>query len=89
MALWALDNNISKIIIQKIDVSRTIQLKCLIAGFILISLVFLLGIPINITISQIPSILFLGIIGSGSSLLLFMYAIRIIGTVRTVLYFLT
>lgn len=85
MAFWALDNNLSKIIIQKIDVSRTVQLKCLIAGIVLISLVFLLGIPIHITISQIPNILFLGIAGSGASLLLFMYAIRAIGTVRTVL----
>ena len=85
MAFWALDNNVSKIIIQKIDVSRTVQLKCLIAGVVLISLVFLLGIPINIKISQIPNILFLGIAGSGVSLLLFMYAIQTIGTVRTVL----
>jgi drug/metabolite transporter (DMT)-like permease len=85
MAFWALDNNLTRIVIKKINIPRAVQLKCLIAGVFLILLVLALGIPITITTSQIPSILFLGIAGSGASLILFMYSLKAIGTVRTVL----
>jgi drug/metabolite transporter (DMT)-like permease len=43
--LWGLDNNIGKIITQQIDVSRLIQLKALIGGFILLLLILIFGVP--------------------------------------------
>ena len=59
---WGLDNNISKIISHRIDVTKIIQLKSFIGGIILLALVFLLGIPVSISMPQIPYILLLGIV---------------------------
>jgi len=63
MALWAIDNNISKIITKSVNVARIVQLKSLISGVILIGLVFLLGISIDIDQEKIPNIVLLGTIG--------------------------
>ena len=68
--LWGLDNNIGKIITQQIDVSRLIQLKALIGGFILLLSIIVFGVPFSIQPTQIISIILLGVFGFAISLYL-------------------
>jgi len=89
MALWAIDNNISKIITKSVNVARIVQLKSLISGVILIGLVFLLGISIDIDQEKIPNIILLGTIGFALPMFFFYNAIKRIGAVRTILIFST
>lgn len=89
MALWAMDNNLSKIITQRVDVSRVVQLKTLIGGAVLLLIVISLRIPINISLSEIPNILLVGIVGFGLSLYFFLHGLKRVGTVRTMLIYST
>lgn len=87
MALWALDNNLSKIISTKMDTARLVQLKSAIGGLILLATVFLLGIPFDIKTSQIPQVILLSAIGFGGSLYFFLQSLKRIGTIRTIMIF--
>ncbi|MDE1726483.1 MAG: DMT family transporter [Thaumarchaeota archaeon] len=89
MALWALDNNISKIVAHRVDVSRLVQLKGLIGGGILFIFAMASKIPIGITSIEIPNLLLVGMIGFGISLYLFLHSLKRIGTVRTMLIYST
>ena len=86
---WALDNNLSKILSQKINLARIIQLKSAIGGGILLVLVLIFEIPIRISIEQIPTVLFLGGAGFGLSIYLFLQGLKRIGTIRTIMLFST
>lgn len=86
---WALDNNLSKILSNRLDAARIVQLKSAIGGSILLILVFLFQIPINLKLEHIPNILFLGGAGFGISIFLFMYGLKRIGTIKTVMIFST
>lgn len=86
---WAIDNNLSKILSTKLDVARIVQIKSLIGGSVLLSLVFVLQIPINVEVEQVPNILFLGTAGFGASVFLFLHSLKRIGTVKTVMIFST
>lgn len=87
MVLWALDNNLSRIIATRIDTARLVQLKSVIGGLILLSTVFLLGIPLDIKTSQIPQVILLSAIGFGGSLYFFLQSLKRIGTIRTIMIF--
>ncbi|MFZ1077023.1 MAG: DMT family transporter [Nitrosotalea sp.] len=89
MSLWALDNNISKIAAQRVDISRLVQLKGLIGGSILFVFALAIKIPVNITLMEIPNILLVGMVGFGISLYLFLHSLRRIGTVKTMLIYST
>lgn len=89
MVLWALDNNLSRIIATRIDTARLVQLKSAIGGAILLSTVFLLGIPFDIRTSQIPQVILLSAIGFGGSLYFFLQSLKRIGTIRTIMIFST
>ena len=65
---WGLDNNISRILSHRIDITRIIQLKSFIGGIILLALTVSLGIPLSINMIEIPYILLLGIVGFAASL---------------------
>ena len=80
--LWGLDNNIGKIITRQINVSRLIQLKALIGGFILLLLIIVFGVPFNIQPTQIISIIILGVFGFAISLYLYLHSIKRIGVVK-------
>ena len=82
---WGLDNNISRILSHRIDITRIIQLKSFIGGFIILVLGLLLGIPININLTEIPYILLLGILGFGVSLYFLLQGLSKIGTTNTML----
>ncbi|MDE1832233.1 MAG: DMT family transporter [Thaumarchaeota archaeon] len=89
MALWALDNNLSRIISTKMDTARLVQLKSVIGGLILLGAVFLLGIPLDMNTSQVPYVILLSAIGFGGSLYFFLQSLKRIGTIRTIVIFST
>ena len=89
MAFWGLDNNVSKIASQRIDAARLVQLKSAIGGSCLLVIVLLVRVPINITVSEVPNIILLGVAGFGGSLYFFMNSLKRIGTVRTILIYST
>jgi drug/metabolite transporter (DMT)-like permease len=89
MAFWALDNNLSKIITHRINISKIVQLKGAIGGSIILIFAFITGSSINISIVQIPNLLLVGMVGFGVSLYLFLHSLRRIGTVKTVLIYST
>src|SRR5215204_4438260 len=91
---WAVDNNISKILTQRVNVARIVQLKSAIGGTILLLITVLFVpqfIPIvkDINLSQIPNIVALGVGGFAASIFFFLYGLRIIGTVKTIIIFST
>ena len=90
MVFWGLDNNISKIASQRIDdAARLIQLRSTIGGSCLFAIVLLFGIPINITLAEIPKIVLLGVAGFGISYFFFLNSLKRIGTVRTMVIYST
>ncbi|MGI0093015.1 MAG: DMT family transporter, partial [Nitrosotalea sp.] len=89
MALWALDNNLSRIISIKMDTARLVQLKSVIGGLILLGTVLLLGVPFDISPSEIPYVILLSAIGFGGSLYFFLQSLKRIGTIRTIVIFST
>lgn len=82
---WGLDNNISRMLSHKIEITKIIQLKSFIGGIILLALSILLGISLTINLIEMPYILFLGIVGFAASLYFFLQGLRKIGTVNTML----
>ena len=89
MVFWGLDNNISKIASQRIDVARLIQLKSAIGSSCLFMIALLFGIPINITLADVPNIVVLGVVGFGISVFFFLNSLKRIGTVRTMVIYST
>ncbi|MGI0046185.1 MAG: DMT family transporter [Nitrosotalea sp.] len=89
MALWALDNNLSKIAAQRVDISRLVQLKGLIGGGLIFIFALAIKIPIGITSTEIPNLLLVGTVGFGVSLYLFLNSLKRIGTVKTMLIYST
>lgn len=88
MLFWGIDNNLSRILAQKINVAKIAQIKSAMGGAILLVIaVFGFGVPLNVQALQIPSILVLGIVGFAASLYFFMQGLKRINTVRTVLIF--
>jgi drug/metabolite transporter (DMT)-like permease len=88
MLFWAIDNNLSRILAQKVSVAKIAQVKSAIGGSVLFGIaVFGFGVSINIQISQIVPILALGAIGFAASLYFFLQSLKRINTVRTVLIF--
>ena len=88
MLFWGIDNNLSRILAQKVSVAKIAQIKSGLGGAVLLLItVFGLGIPINVQLSNIPPILVLGVIGFAGSLYFFMQSLKRINTVRTSLIF--
>lgn len=85
--LWALDNNLSRIISIKMDTARLVQLKSAIGGSILLGVIFVLQIPLVIDTTQIPYIILLSVLGFGGSLYFFLQSLKRIGTIRTIMIF--
>ncbi len=88
MGFWAVDNNLSRILAQRIKIARIVQIKSAIGGTLLFSIaVFGFKVPIDIASSQILPILLLGTIGFATSLYFFLEALKRISTVKTILIF--
>src|SRR5919112_1257070 len=88
--LWAVDNNISKVITQHVDIIKLIQLKSLIGGSMLFAFATLiLNVPLVVNQSQIPYIILLGVVRFALSLYFFLYSLKMLGTIRTIIIFST
>ncbi len=86
-ALWALDNNLSRIISARINSARLVQIKYAIGGMIMLGITFSMREPFQISPSQIPYIILLGMLGIGGSLYFFLQSLKRIGTIRTIVIF--
>jgi drug/metabolite transporter (DMT)-like permease len=84
---WAIDNNITRKV-SGTDALFIAGVKGLIAGFVNCALALLLGLSLPTTFVMI-SIMTLGLLGYGLSLVLFVLALRGLGTARTGAYFST
>jgi drug/metabolite transporter (DMT)-like permease len=86
--LWAANNNISKVITQRVDIIKIIQLKSVVGGSILLAFsILILNVPLLINLSQIPYIILLGIFGFAVSLYFFLYSLKMLGTIMTIIIF--
>ena len=89
-AFWALDNNISKVILQQeTPIIKLIQLKSLFGGVISLFIAFLFGISFSVNSYQIPNLLLLSLGGFAGSLFLFLRGMKEIGAIKSVMIFST
>ena len=86
---WAVDNSLSKKLSLENDAIKVASLKSLIGGSIVILSIIFLQIPFNVTLLQIPYLLFVGLFSIGLSLVLFLSSLRMIGSMKTVVIFST
>ena len=88
MLFWGIDNNLSRILAERVNVAKIAQIKSVMGGTMMLAIaIFGFGIPINVQSSQIVPILLLGIVGFAASLYFFMQSLKRIGTIRTALIF--
>jgi drug/metabolite transporter (DMT)-like permease len=80
---WGIDNNLSRFLSKKRDIILITGLKCLIGGLALLAIAFAIGVPFSIPLISIPYLLSVGAFSIGFSTLLFYFALRKIGSMRT------
>jgi len=80
---WAIDNNLSKLLSVKKDLLLVTSLKGLFGGSALLTLASLIGVPFYIPLQSLPYVLTVGAFSIGFSLVLFLFALREIGAMRT------
>jgi drug/metabolite transporter (DMT)-like permease len=86
---WGIDNNLSKFLSKKRDIVMVTGLKCFTGGAVLLALSLLLGVSFNIPLVSIPYIFSVGAFSIAFSILLFLFALREIGSMRTGVVFST
>ena len=74
---------------HKLDIAKIVQLKSLIGGLLLMAIVVASSIKININLTYIPNIIFLGAVGFAASIFFFFLGLKRIGTIKTILIFST
>lgn len=80
---WGLDNNFCKFLSKKTEIIYITGLKCLIGGSILLVMPLFLGVSYDIPLVSLPYILTVGALSVALSILLFLFALREIGSMRT------
>ena len=80
---WGIDNNLSKFLSKKRDIVLITGLKCFIGSLALFAVAFILGIDFNIPLVSIPYLFSVGAFSIAFSILLFLFAVRKIGSMRT------
>lgn len=80
---WGIDNNLSKFLSKKRDIIMITGLKCFIGGSVLLIMSLILEIRFNVPLVSIPYILSVGAFSIAFSILLFLFALREIGSMRT------
>jgi drug/metabolite transporter (DMT)-like permease len=86
---WGVDNNLSKFVSGKRDLILVTALKCLLGGGILLILATSLEISFQIPMVSLPYLFSVGAFGIGFSVLLFLFALREIGSMKTGVIFST
>ncbi len=84
-----MDNNLSKFLSKKRDIVMVTGLNCFIGGAVLYVVSLLLEVSFNIPQVSIPYILSVGAFSIAFSILLFLFALREIGSMRTGVVFST
>jgi len=80
---WGIDNNLSKLLSKKRDLPHLVALKCLIGGSIVLLSALLLGVSFRIPVLSLPYLFSVGAFSIGFSIVLFMFALREIGSMKT------
>jgi len=80
---WGIDNNLSKLLSKKRDLLHVVALKCLSGGVILLFLALILGVDFKIPMLSIPYLFSVGALSIGFSIVLFVFALREIGSIKT------
>jgi len=84
---WGIDNNLSKFLSKKRDIVKVTGIKCTIGGAALLLTSLLLGVNLSIPLVSIPYILSAGAFSIAFSILLFLFSLREIGSMRTGIVF--
>jgi drug/metabolite transporter (DMT)-like permease len=80
---WGVDNNLSRLLSKQRDLPHVGGLKCLGGGAILLFAAFLLGVDFNIPMNALPYMFTVGAFSIGFSIVLFVFALREIGSMKT------
>jgi drug/metabolite transporter (DMT)-like permease len=80
---WGIDNNLSRFLSKKRDIILITGLKCFIGGLALLAIAFVFGVPFSIPLISIPYLFSVGAFSIAFSILLFLFALRKIGSMRT------
>lgn len=86
---WGIDNNLSKFLSNKRDIVMVTGLKCFIGGGVLLVVSLLLGVNFDVPLISILYLLSVGAFSIAFSILLFLFALREIGSMRTGVIFST
>ena len=80
---WGIDNNLSRFLSKKRDIILITGLKCFIGGLALLTIAFVIGVPFSIPLISMPYLLSVGAFSIAFSIVLFLFALRKIGSMRT------
>jgi len=86
---WGIDNNLSKFLSKKRDIVMLTGMKCFIGGFALLVMAIFLKVSFYVPLTSIPYLLSVGALSIAFSILLFFFALREIGSIRTGVLFST
>ena len=86
---FALDISIARYVSTMVSATRISQISAFAGIPFALILVLIFQIPFDISIEQIPSIIYMGVFVSGLSYFFFVIALRLIGAIRTVLIYST
>jgi drug/metabolite transporter (DMT)-like permease len=85
--LYAIDINMCKHVSGKVNAKKITQISSFAGGGFALFLILAFQIPFDISISHIPNIAIVGILGTGLSTYFFIIALKLIGAVRTILLY--
>jgi len=80
---WGVDNNLSKLLSKKRDLPHVVALKCIAGGAILLFLALVFRVDSRIPTSSLPYLFSVGAFSVGFSIVLFVFALREIGSMKT------
>jgi len=86
---WGIDNNLSRFLSKKRDLPHLVALKCLLGGSIVLVSALLLNVNFRISVLSLPYLFSVGAFSIGFSIVLFMFALREIGSMKTGVIFST
>lgn len=82
-ASWGVNNTISTILLRRVPIIPLVSIQLLVASAILAVVVVLAGVPFSLSLRVLPLLLLLSLTAVGLFSVLFFYAFRTIGAMRT------
>jgi len=86
---WGIDNNLCRFLSKKHDLLLVTALKCSLGGLLLLLISIAMGVPILLPLKIVPYVFTIGALSIGFSILLFLFALREIGVMKTGVIFST